>query len=109
MDFVKSLNGEILKKKIKSIENILSLRDELARKLKPKQLPSLVAIFAKANREQKEYLKKILNTKPNRTLSGVAPVAVMTMPSNCPLQAKCTFCPGGLKSQFGDTPKLYGE
>ena len=107
MDFVKSLNDEILKKKIKSIENILSLRDELARKLKPKQLPSLVAIFAKANREQKEYLKKILNTKPNRTLSGVAPIAVMTMPSNCPPQAKCTFCPGGLKSQFGDTPKSY--
>ena len=107
MDFVKLLNNEIVGGNIKSINDILKLRDNLARKLKPKELPSLITIFAKADKEQKEYLRKILKTKPNRTLSGVAPVAVMTMPSNCPPQAKCTFCPGGLKSQFGDTPKSY--
>jgi len=107
MDFVKQLNEEIVKKKINSIKDILSLRDNLARKLRPKQLPSLITIFAKADNEQKLYLKKILKTKPNRTLSGVSPVAVMTMPSNCPPQAKCIFCPGGINSQFGDTPKSY--
>ena len=107
MDFVKQLNEEIVKKKINSIKDILSLRDNLARKLRPKQLPSLITIFAKAGTEQKLYLKKILRTKPNRTLSGVSPVAVMTMPSNCPPQAKCIFCPGGINSQFGDTPKSY--
>src|SRR3989344_1614222 len=107
MDFVKQLNEEIVKKKINSIKDILSLRDNLARKLRPKQLPSLITIFAKAGTEQKLYLKKILRTKPNRTLSGVSPVAVMTMSSNCPPQAKCIFCPGGINSQFGDTPKSY--
>ncbi|MBS3134783.1 tRNA uridine(34) 5-carboxymethylaminomethyl modification radical SAM/GNAT enzyme Elp3, partial [Candidatus Woesearchaeota archaeon] len=89
MDFVKELNKEIIDKKTNTIEEILKLRDGLARKLKPKELPSLITIFAKADKEQKLYLKKILKTKPNRTLSGVSPVAVMTMPSNCPPQAKC--------------------
>ena len=107
MDFVKELNKEIIDKKTNTIEEILKLRDGLARKLKPKELPSLITIFAKADKEQKLYLKKILKTKPNRTLSGVSPVAVMTMPSNCPSQAKCIFCPGGINSQFGNTPKSY--
>jgi len=79
----------------------------LARELHPKELPSLITIFAKADEEQKLYLNKILKTKPNRTLSGVSPIAVMTMPSNCPSQAKCIFCPGGINSQFGNTPKSY--
>jgi len=107
MNFVEEVNKEIIKKKVKSIKGIIDLRDKLARKLKPKHLPSLITIFAKANKKQKDYLRKILKSKPNRTLSGVAPVAVMTKPSNCPSQAKCIYCPGGLKSQFGDTPKSY--
>lgn len=107
MDFVKELNNAIIKDDVRTIEGILKLRDNLARKLKPKELPSLVKIFAKADKSQKMHLKKILRTKPNRTLSGVSPVAVMTMPSNCPPQAKCIFCPGGINSQFGNTPKSY--
>jgi len=105
--YIQKLNKEIVKKKIKSISEIIKLRDEMAKKLHPKELPSLVTIFAKANNKQKLYLKEILKTKPGRTLSGVSPVAVMTKPSNCPSQAKCIYCPGGIKSQFGDTPKSY--
>src|SRR3989338_5597689 len=107
MNYIKELNKEILSKRINTVEGILKLRDSLARKLKPRELPSLITIFAKANKEEKLHLKKILKTKPNRTLSGVSPIAVMTMPSNCPPQAKCIFCPGGINSQFGDTPKSY--
>lgn len=36
----------------------------------------------------------VLRTKPIRTQSGVAVVAVMSAPSACP-HGKCTFCPGG--------------
>ena len=107
MNYIKELNKEILSKRINTVEGILKLRDSLARKLKPRELPSLITIFAKANKEEKLHLKKILKTKPNRTLSGVSPIAVMTMPSNCPPQAKCIFCPGGINSQFGNTPKSY--
>lgn len=46
-------------------------------------------------------------TKPTRTISGVAPVAIMTKPFRCPEQAQCTFCPGGPGSVYGDTPKSY--
>jgi len=31
----------------------------------------------------------------------------MTKPFRCPEQAKCTFCPGGPGSAYGDTPKSY--
>ncbi len=47
-----------------------------------------------------------IKTKSVRTLSGVAPIAVMTKPERCP-HGKCTFCPGGPGSYFGDTPQSY--
>src|SRR3990167_1588886 len=50
---------------------------------------------------------KILLTKPTRTISGVAPISVMSKPANCPSQAKCIYCPGGINSVFGNTPKSY--
>ncbi|MFO1533476.1 MAG: radical SAM protein [Thermoplasmatota archaeon] len=36
----------------------------------------------------------LLRTKPTRSQSGVAVVAVMSSPAACP-HGKCTFCPGG--------------
>jgi elongator complex protein 3 len=41
-------------------------------------------------------LTPLLRTKPMRTLSGVAIVAVMTSPAHCP-HGRCTFCPGGVE------------
>jgi elongator complex protein 3 len=43
---------------------------------------------------------KRLQLKPTRTISGVAPVAVMTKPYPCP--GECVFCP-----DFPDMPKSY--
>jgi len=34
--------------------------------------------------------------KPNRSLSGVVPIAVMTSPHGCP-HGRCTYCPGGVE------------
>ncbi len=48
-----------------------------------------------------------LKTKPMRTLSGVAPITIVTAPIACPEQAKCIYCPGGPNSAFGNTPKSY--
>ena len=45
-------------------------------------------------------------TKPSRTISGVAPVAIMTAPRKCP-HGTCTFCPGGPDSFFGDMAQSY--
>lgn len=45
-------------------------------------------------------LERALQLKPVRTISGVAPVTVLTMPYPCP--GKCIFCP-----TFGNMPKSY--
>jgi elongator complex protein 3 len=59
------------------------------------------------NIEVRFHSGQALLTKPTRTISGVAPVAIMTKPFRCPEQAQCTFCPGGPGSVYGDTPKSY--
>ncbi len=51
-------------------------------------------------------LDENIKTKPMRTQSGVAPVAIMTEPRECP-HGTCTFCPGGVNSYFGSVPKSY--
>src|SRR3989344_5593328 len=48
-----------------------------------------------------------VKSKPIRTLSGVAPITIVTAPIACPEQAKCIYCPGGPNSAFGNTPKSY--
>src|SRR3989338_5710613 len=45
-------------------------------------------------------------SKPSRTISGVAPVAIMSKPMKCPHGA-CIFCPGGPGSYFGEIPQSY--
>lgn len=50
-------------------------------------------------------LLKALQTKPTRTLSGVAPITVLTKPFPCP--GKCIFCPSDVrmpKSYLRDEP-----
>ncbi len=54
--------------------------------------------------EKKEYT--FLMTKPVRTVSGVAPIAVMAKPYACK-HGRCSFCPGGPGSVFGDVPQSY--
>ncbi|MHB8633074.1 MAG: tRNA uridine(34) 5-carboxymethylaminomethyl modification radical SAM/GNAT enzyme Elp3 [Thermoplasmatota archaeon] len=44
-----------------------------------------------------------LRTKPTRTESGVAVIAVMSSPASCP-HGKCSFCPGGPEV---DAPQSY--
>lgn len=51
-------------------------------------------------------VKRLLGIKPVRTISGVAPVAIMTKPIDC-RHGTCIFCPGGEESVFGSIPKSY--
>jgi elongator complex protein 3 len=53
----------------------------------------------------KEALVKKIMMKPTRTISGVAPVTVLTKPFPCP--GKCIFCPNDIrmpKSYMSDEP-----
>ena len=57
------------------------------------------------NKDQFGLIAKLLQTKPTRTLSGVAPITVLTKPFPCP--GKCIFCPSDVrmpKSYLRDEP-----
>jgi elongator complex protein 3 len=68
-------------------------------------VPKNSALLAAASPDERERLQALLRVKPTRTLSGVAPVAVMTSPAPCP-HGKCLPCPGGPDHPFG-TPQSY--
>ncbi len=85
------------------VENV---RKIIAKKFKLKKWPSNIDVLEHLTPEQRLEYQKFLLTKPVRTLSGVAPVAVMTKPIACK-HGKCTFCPGGPDSIFGDVPQSY--
>ena len=75
------------------------VRTESARKYHLTKLPKNTELFIR-NPELN------IKSKPSRTISGVTPVAIMTMPMKCP-HGTCTFCPGGPGSYFGDVPQSY--
>jgi elongator complex protein 3 len=51
-------------------------------------------ILKHAKPEEKRVIKRLLQKKPARSISGVAVVAAMTKPSKCP-HGRCRYCPGG--------------
>lgn len=96
---------ELLEKLEPGID-IEDIKRNICKKHKISKFPSNIEILEELNEEQKEFYKNFLITKPIRTMSGVAPLAVMTKPIPCS-HGKCTFCPGGPKSIFGDVPQSY--
>ncbi len=68
--------------------------------------PTDIQILMHVEKDDVGFLKKYLYTKPGRTMSGVAVVAVMTKPLACP-HGSCAMCPGGVNSFFGNIPQSY--
>ncbi|MBI5389139.1 tRNA uridine(34) 5-carboxymethylaminomethyl modification radical SAM/GNAT enzyme Elp3 [Candidatus Woesearchaeota archaeon] len=100
--YIAELYEEILAKKLGK-EEISNMKAKLCTKYSLKKMPTdYELLLAKPDKR----LTKYLQTKPVRSISGVAPVAIMTMPNYCP-HGKCTFCPGGPGSPFGDVPMSY--
>ncbi len=81
------------------MQELEKLRIKTAKKFGLKKLPKNIELNLISDDFE-------LKTKPMRTQSGVAPVAIMTEPRECP-HGSCTFCPGGVNSYFGDIPKSY--
>jgi len=71
-------------------------------------VPKNSALLAAARPDERAALRKLLLVKPTRTLSGVAPVAVMTSPFPCP-HGKCLPCPGGPAHPFASPQSYTGE
>ncbi|MGA2918624.1 tRNA uridine(34) 5-carboxymethylaminomethyl modification radical SAM/GNAT enzyme Elp3 [Methanoregula sp.] len=87
---------------------IVAAKIAVCRKYSLPAVPKNSAILAAAAPGERETLRKILLVKPTRTLSGVAPVAVMTSPFACP-HGKCLPCPGGPDHPFHSPQSYTGE
>jgi elongator complex protein 3 len=85
---------------------LAKLKNDLCIKHNVAKPPTNFDILLNSKQQDVQTLKKKLQTKPIRTASGVAPVAIMTAPFAC-AHGKCTFCPGGPKSVYGDVPQSY--
>ncbi len=89
-----------------SEKELSQLKRTLSQKHGLKRIPTNINLLLHAEPSDMARLAKKLITKPVRTISGVAPVAIMTKPDRCP-HGKCTFCPGGIASPWGDVPQSY--
>lgn len=95
-----------LKEKSLDKNKVTELKMKLCKKHGMKVMPTDMEILFTVEKDQELFLRKFLQTKPVRTLSGVAVAALMTAPIAC-RHGKCTYCPGGPQSVFGDTPQSY--
>ena len=119
MDYFKHACVEILdelkKKEIKTQRQLnqikLSVLNKYKFENKINQIPKNADIYFAGSEEDRKRFRELLSLKPVRTLSGVAPIALMSEPYPCPHTMKsigpCTYCPGGPGSPFGDVPQSY--
>tara|TARA_Y100000310_G_scaffold295961_1_gene327804 strand:+ start:5449 stop:7272 length:1824 start_codon:yes stop_codon:yes gene_type:complete len=102
---------ELKKSDVKSKREFNQIKYNVLQKYKLDKIPKNADIYFSASKEDREKFKDILSLKPVRTLSGVAPIALMSEPYPCPHTMKgigpCTYCPGGPGSEFGDVPQSY--
>jgi elongator complex protein 3 len=88
--------------------DVTRLKIQVCRKYNLPSVPRNSELLAAALPGERERLRRILLVKPTRTLSGVAPVAVMTSPYPCP-HGICLPCPGGPSHPFGSPQSYTGE
>ncbi|MCK4902527.1 MAG: tRNA uridine(34) 5-carboxymethylaminomethyl modification radical SAM/GNAT enzyme Elp3 [Thermoplasmatales archaeon] len=107
MSFYSEITTLILSKKIQSKEDLHKTKVKLCKKYKLDSVPPDSEILAKLpddfSDEEMENMVSILRKKSMRTISGVAIVAVMTSPAECP-HGLCIPCPGGPDA---GTPQSY--
>ncbi len=95
---------QLLKEKQLTKEQLAKAKMRLAKKHHLNKIPTDIDILLHTDGTQ--LFEGILLTKPIRSISGVTPIAIMTKPYPCP-HGRCTFCPGGPGSVFGDVPQSY--
>ncbi len=104
-DFYSELASELKQKKLDK-DSATRLKIKLAAKHGLRKIPNDVEVFLNIPEADARKLRQQLRIKPVRTISGIASISIMTKPYSCP-HGRCTFCPGGLNSVFGDVPQSY--
>ena len=93
----KELISKLTNLKVKNSNRLNKLKRQFANKHKIGMISNadLLAVYRKLRKNntinQNLDLEKLLQKRKVRTLSGVAPIAVLTKPYPCP--GKCAFCP----------------
>lgn len=88
---------ELLKNPIKTRSDLMRYKRELAKKYNcglfsnAELIKTYRELTASGEIKAKENLEMVLRKRAVRTLSGIAPVAVLTKPFGCP--GKCAYCP----------------
>ena len=83
--------------------NLNKIKRGISKKYHLDSFPRNSDVLAICTEEEKQKLLPILMKRKVRTLSGVAVIAVMTRPWECP-HGKCIVCPGGPEN---DRPQSY--
>lgn len=90
--------------------DVKKISKDTAKKYRIAEMPRMVDIIACIPTEYHQLISS-LRVKPVRTASGVAVVAVMSIPHRCPHIALtgniCVYCPGGPDSQFEYSSQSY--
>ncbi len=107
MSFYSEITDLILSKNIQSKKELHEVKKQLCKKYGIDAIPPDSEILARLpsdfSEDEKENAVEILRKKPTRTISGVAIVAAMTSPAECP-HGRCIPCPGG---PLSNTPQSY--
>jgi len=69
-----------IKQKKPNKKQLNILKNKISKKYKLKKIPLDIDILLHADKKEIPKIKKYLLTKPTRTISGVAVVAIMTKP-----------------------------
>jgi elongator complex protein 3 len=83
---------EILEGRIKNNRDLEKAKHRACREFDLPQFISNAEILENASPEERARIAPIIKKKPTRTLSGVAVVAVMVHPHQCP-HGRCLYCP----------------
>jgi elongator complex protein 3 len=103
VDYYEDFVRAIVVGKVATRGDVLKLKAQLCKKHCLARVPTNHEILERVPEEYRDLAEPLLMNKPVRTMSGVAPVAVMTSPFECP-HGRCTYCPGGVTI---DTPQSY--
>jgi elongator complex protein 3 len=103
----KAIIKEVLAGKAKDRRELDKLKTKVCAEYSLSSMPRNADILSAASPGEREALLGLLRTKPSRTSSGIAIVAVMAKPYPCPKDSPCIYCPGGVGSVFGNTPQSY--
>jgi len=119
MDPFRQICSEILDElknnDVKSQQKLNQIKLRILNKFKSNgkinRVPKNADIYFAADEDGREKFKELLSLKPVRTISGVAPIALMSGSYPCPHTLRgigpCSYCPGGPGSHFGDVPQSY--